>query len=99
MTETPGQHIHALLPSGAEILEELFPGLLADLVSGGTPVVSDFSRGAGILWRPSDVRPGSARAGRFRAAEPAISGAARPHPGQGAAQRGDHRRMRGRPPG
>jgi len=39
-----GRHIHALLPSGAGILEELFPGLLADLVSGGTPVVSDFSQ-------------------------------------------------------
>ena len=31
-----GQHIHALLPSGAAILEELFPGLVADLVDGGT---------------------------------------------------------------
>ncbi len=39
-----GRHIHVLLPSGAAILEELFPGLLADLVSGGTPVVSDFSQ-------------------------------------------------------
>jgi 2-polyprenyl-6-methoxyphenol hydroxylase-like FAD-dependent oxidoreductase len=39
-----GQHIHVLLPSGAGILEELFPGLLADLVRGGAPVVSDFSQ-------------------------------------------------------
>jgi 2-polyprenyl-6-methoxyphenol hydroxylase-like FAD-dependent oxidoreductase len=39
-----GRHIHALLPSGAAILEELFPGLLADLVNDGTPVVSDFSQ-------------------------------------------------------
>jgi 2-polyprenyl-6-methoxyphenol hydroxylase-like FAD-dependent oxidoreductase len=39
-----GQHIHVLLPSGAAILEDLFPGLTADLVSGGTPVVSDFSQ-------------------------------------------------------
>jgi 2-polyprenyl-6-methoxyphenol hydroxylase-like FAD-dependent oxidoreductase len=39
-----GRHIHVLLPSGAAILEELFPGLLADLVTGGTPVVSDFSQ-------------------------------------------------------
>jgi 2-polyprenyl-6-methoxyphenol hydroxylase-like FAD-dependent oxidoreductase len=39
-----GRHIHVLLPSGAAVLEELFPGLLADLVSGGTPVVSDFSQ-------------------------------------------------------
>ena len=39
-----GQHIHVLLPSGAAILEDLFPGLTADLVNGGTPVVSDFSQ-------------------------------------------------------
>jgi len=39
-----GRHIHNLLPSGAGILEELFPGLLADLVSAGAPVVRDFSQ-------------------------------------------------------
>jgi 2-polyprenyl-6-methoxyphenol hydroxylase-like FAD-dependent oxidoreductase len=39
-----GQHIHVLLPSGAAVLEDLFPGLTADLVNGGTPVVSDFSQ-------------------------------------------------------
>jgi 2-polyprenyl-6-methoxyphenol hydroxylase-like FAD-dependent oxidoreductase len=39
-----GRHIHNLLPSGAGILDELFPGLLADLGSGGTPVVRDFSQ-------------------------------------------------------
>jgi 2-polyprenyl-6-methoxyphenol hydroxylase-like FAD-dependent oxidoreductase len=39
-----GQHIHVLLPSGAAILEDLFPGLTADLVNGGTPVVTDFSQ-------------------------------------------------------
>jgi 2-polyprenyl-6-methoxyphenol hydroxylase-like FAD-dependent oxidoreductase len=35
-----GRHAHALLPSGARILEELFPGLLADLVAAGVPTVS-----------------------------------------------------------
>ena len=39
-----GQHIHVLLSSGAAILEDLFPGLLADLINDGTPVVSDFSQ-------------------------------------------------------
>jgi 2-polyprenyl-6-methoxyphenol hydroxylase-like FAD-dependent oxidoreductase len=39
-----GKHIHLLLPSGAAILEDLFPGLLADLVSGGAPVIRDFSQ-------------------------------------------------------
>lgn len=38
-----GRHIHVLLPSGAGILEELFPGLVAGLVEEGTPVVRDFS--------------------------------------------------------
>lgn len=35
-----GRHAHALLPSGVRILEELFPGLLADLVTAGVPTVS-----------------------------------------------------------
>ena len=39
-----GRHYHLLLPSGAGILEQLFPGLIADLVKGGTPVVADFSQ-------------------------------------------------------
>jgi 2-polyprenyl-6-methoxyphenol hydroxylase-like FAD-dependent oxidoreductase len=34
-----GRHAHGLLPSGAQILGELFPGLLADLVSAGVPVL------------------------------------------------------------
>jgi 2-polyprenyl-6-methoxyphenol hydroxylase-like FAD-dependent oxidoreductase len=34
-----GRHAHGLLPSGARILGELFPGLLADLVADGVPVL------------------------------------------------------------
>ena len=34
-----GRHAHALLPRGAQILDELFPGLLDDLVAGGVPVL------------------------------------------------------------
>jgi 2-polyprenyl-6-methoxyphenol hydroxylase-like FAD-dependent oxidoreductase len=30
-----GRHAHGLLPRGAEVLEELFPGLLAELVRDG----------------------------------------------------------------
>jgi 2-polyprenyl-6-methoxyphenol hydroxylase-like FAD-dependent oxidoreductase len=41
-----GRHAHALLPSGAQILGELFPGLLADLVAAGVPVL----RGPGEVW-------------------------------------------------
>jgi hypothetical protein len=33
-----GRHAHALLPRGAQILDELFPGLLADLVADGSLV-------------------------------------------------------------
>jgi 2-polyprenyl-6-methoxyphenol hydroxylase-like FAD-dependent oxidoreductase len=32
-----GRHIHALLPRGRQILEELFPGLTAPLVEAGAP--------------------------------------------------------------
>ncbi|MFD5179708.1 FAD-dependent oxidoreductase [Nocardia sp. NPDC058379] len=38
-----GKHVHALLPSGSAALEVLFPGVLADLVSGGTKVVEDYT--------------------------------------------------------
>ncbi|TCJ97559.1 FAD-dependent oxidoreductase [Nocardia alba] len=38
-----GKHIHALLPSGSEALESLFPGLLDELVAAGTKVVEDYT--------------------------------------------------------
>lgn len=34
-----GRHAHALLPRGREVLEELFPGLTADLVARGAPLL------------------------------------------------------------
>jgi 2-polyprenyl-6-methoxyphenol hydroxylase-like FAD-dependent oxidoreductase len=34
-----GRHAHALLPRGAQVLDELFPGLLAELEAGGVPVL------------------------------------------------------------
>jgi 2-polyprenyl-6-methoxyphenol hydroxylase-like FAD-dependent oxidoreductase len=36
-----GRHVHALLPRGAQILEELFPGFLDELVAAGVPVWDD----------------------------------------------------------
>jgi 2-polyprenyl-6-methoxyphenol hydroxylase-like FAD-dependent oxidoreductase len=36
-----GRHAHVLLAQGAQILDELFPGLLDDLAAGGAPVVRD----------------------------------------------------------
>jgi len=38
------RHVHSLMPRGAAILEELFPGLLKELAAGGAPVVGDFSQ-------------------------------------------------------
>src|SRR5947209_2123533 len=42
-----GRHVHALLPRGARVLDELFPGLVAELVAAGAPVCDDggLSRG------------------------------------------------------
>ena len=56
-----GRHAHALLARGAQILEELFPGLLADLAAAGVPVLGDlrelwFSAGGHLLCR--DGQPG-----------------------------------------
>ncbi|MGA9357794.1 MAG: 2-polyprenyl-6-methoxyphenol hydroxylase-like oxidoreductase, partial [Mycobacterium sp.] len=36
-----GRHPHALLARGARILDELFPGLLDELVAAGAPVLDD----------------------------------------------------------
>jgi 2-polyprenyl-6-methoxyphenol hydroxylase-like FAD-dependent oxidoreductase len=36
-----GRHIHVLLARGAQILEELFPGILNELVADGAPVWND----------------------------------------------------------
>ena len=49
-----GRHAHGLLARGAQILEELFPGLLGDLAAGGVPVLASprelwFSVGGHLL--------------------------------------------------
>jgi 2-polyprenyl-6-methoxyphenol hydroxylase-like FAD-dependent oxidoreductase len=36
-----GRHVHALLASGAQILDDLFPGILNELVANGAPVWDD----------------------------------------------------------
>ena len=36
-----GRHAHVLVPRGSQILDELFPGLLNDLVAGGAPMIRD----------------------------------------------------------
>jgi 2-polyprenyl-6-methoxyphenol hydroxylase-like FAD-dependent oxidoreductase len=39
-----GRHVHALLPSGADIVDELFPGVLDELVEAGAPRLDDYTR-------------------------------------------------------
>lgn len=39
-----GRHTHALLPGGADIVEELFPGVLTELVESGAPELNDYTR-------------------------------------------------------
>jgi 2-polyprenyl-6-methoxyphenol hydroxylase-like FAD-dependent oxidoreductase len=56
-----GRHAHGLLPSGAQILDELFPGLLAGLAPDGVPVLRHprefrFVLGGHVLCR--DGEPG-----------------------------------------
>jgi 2-polyprenyl-6-methoxyphenol hydroxylase-like FAD-dependent oxidoreductase len=51
-----GRHAHALLARGAQVLDELFPGLMADLAAAGAPALSTpremwFSAGGHLLCR------------------------------------------------
>jgi 2-polyprenyl-6-methoxyphenol hydroxylase-like FAD-dependent oxidoreductase len=55
-----GRHAHALLPRGAQILDELFPGILTGLAAAGVPVLGDlrelwFSVGGHLLCRDGIV--------------------------------------------
>lgn len=36
-----GRHVHALLPRGAHVLDDVFPGILDELVAAGAPVWGD----------------------------------------------------------
>jgi 2-polyprenyl-6-methoxyphenol hydroxylase-like FAD-dependent oxidoreductase len=38
-----GRHAHALLPRGAQLIEELFPGILPELAASGVPVLHDMA--------------------------------------------------------
>jgi 2-polyprenyl-6-methoxyphenol hydroxylase-like FAD-dependent oxidoreductase len=54
-----GRHAHVLLASGAQILQELLPGLLADLVAAGVPMITPprelwFSVGGHLLCRDGE---------------------------------------------
>jgi 2-polyprenyl-6-methoxyphenol hydroxylase-like FAD-dependent oxidoreductase len=54
-----GRHAHGLLASGAQILDELFPGLLDDMAAAGVPVLTSprelwFSVGGHLLCRDGE---------------------------------------------
>lgn len=49
-----GRHAHALLPRGALIMNDLFPGLLKDLEADGVPVIHDFTE---LHFVPQGHRP------------------------------------------
>jgi 2-polyprenyl-6-methoxyphenol hydroxylase-like FAD-dependent oxidoreductase len=66
-----GRHAHLLVPGGAEVLDELFPGLLDDLVAGGAPVIHDLEE---LRFSPAGHRLGL----KGRPAQPFICQASRP---------------------
>jgi 2-polyprenyl-6-methoxyphenol hydroxylase-like FAD-dependent oxidoreductase len=67
-----GRHAHLLVPGGTEILDELLPGLLADLTAGGLPVIRDFAE---FRFAPA----GRPLCLRGRPAQPFLCQASRPY--------------------
>jgi glycine/D-amino acid oxidase-like deaminating enzyme len=55
-----GRHAHTLLPRGAQVIEELFPGILTDLTAAGVPALSHprefwFAVGGHVLCLSSEA--------------------------------------------
>ena len=74
-----GRHAHALLARGAQILDELFPGLLADLAAVGVPVLASprelwFSVGGHLLCLDGE---GEAENPGYLASRPYLEGQVR----------------------
>src|ERR1700689_1970574 len=62
-----GRHVHALLARGAHILEELFPGLLDEVVAAGAPVWDDGDLSKGHLcYSGHDVLRSGTAAGDYK---------------------------------
>lgn len=65
-----GRHVHALLPQGSRILEELFPGIVADLSSAGAPLLDNLARlhfrvlGNLLSRQASQLEPAAVQASR-----------------------------------
>ena len=66
-----GRHAHVLVPRGTQILDELFPGLLDDLVAGGAPMIRDLGE---LRFSPAGHR----LCLKGRPAQPFICQASRP---------------------
>lgn len=60
-----GQHVHALLGRGSQILAELVPGFLDELIATGAPVLdyTDLSKGFFSLAGHQVVRSGNSEEG------------------------------------
>jgi len=76
-----GRHAHALLARGAQILEELFPGLLADLAAAGVPVLTSpremwFCAGGHLLCLDSEAEAEAEDAG-YLPSRPCLEGQVR----------------------
>jgi 2-polyprenyl-6-methoxyphenol hydroxylase-like FAD-dependent oxidoreductase len=73
-----GRHAHVLLARGAQIIGELFPGLLDDLVVGGVPVVRDFAE---MRFSPGGhplrLKGYPAQAATYQASRPYLEGQVR----------------------
>jgi 2-polyprenyl-6-methoxyphenol hydroxylase-like FAD-dependent oxidoreductase len=67
-----GRHAHLLVPRGTQILDELFPGLVEDMIAGGLPVIRDFAE---LRFAPG----GHLLCLRGRPGQPFICQAARPY--------------------
>jgi 2-polyprenyl-6-methoxyphenol hydroxylase-like FAD-dependent oxidoreductase len=72
------RHAHVLLARGAQILDELFPGLLDDLVAGGAPVVRELAE---MRFSPSGhplcLKGHPAQAATYQASRPYLEGQVR----------------------
>src|SRR5215204_3025299 len=67
-----GRHAHLLVPRGTQILDELFPGLVQDMIAGGLPVIRDFAE---LRFAPG----GHLLCLRGRPGQPFICQASRPY--------------------
>ena len=71
-----GRHIHALLARGQQVLEELLPGLTAELVSQGVPV-GDVLADARLYLSGHRLRQAHTGLGLLSASRPVLEGHAR----------------------